>query len=562
MRWEILNDKAPTTEIDRTNLPIALRSILLQRGYSSLAAIQEFFSPSLDQLHPPLLMKDMQVAVDRLQQAISGQQKIMILGDYDVDGTTSVAMFSLFLHQFTNQIIHYVPDRYTEGYGVSMNAIDFALSSNVGLIVALDCGIKSLASIAYAKQFGIDFIVCDHHLPGNELPAAVAILNPKQKDCDYPFKELCGCGVGFKFIQAYYQTVGIPKEQAFTFLDLVATAIAADLVPMVGENRVLAYHGLRKLNQNPRPGLRILGRNIKHANWTINDIVFQLAPRINAAGRIWHGILAVDLLMSTEETTTEKYADQIEEFNLQRRELDRLTTIEALELISVNKEENAVTTVVNQSNWNKGVIGIVASRLIETYYRPTVVFTESDGILAASARSVPGFDLYKALESCSEFLLQFGGHQYAAGMTTTAENLPLFKEKFTEYVEQNWAVEEREPVVVIDSCLSINTINKELFRILHQFEPYGPGNHQPVFIDEFILTDQLVETIGQDQSHLRIQFVTPVGQKISAIGFGMGKHKSAMQVGSKIQLVYSLEENHFRGQVYPQLKIRDLRVGK
>lgn len=559
MQWNFLQSTEPPLSIPGLTLHPVVMQLLQQRGYTAYEDIRQFFRPDLSQLHSPFLLKDMDRAVQRLHNAVTAQQNIMVLGDYDVDGTCSVAMFSLFLHHFTSRITTYIPDRYTEGYGISYQAIDKATELQCQLIVALDCGVKSIDHINYATSKGIDFIICDHHLPGAELPQAVAVLDPKRSDCDYPYSELCGCGVGFKLIQAYYQHIGEHPEKAYAYLDFVAIAIAADIVPITGENRILAYYGLSLLNTNPRVGFKILGRRIQHPVWKISDLVFQFAPRINAAGRIHHGSLAVELLGATAEAVAEKLAHQIEEYNTNRRELDRTVAQEALDWIRLNGEENNAATVVYNPNWHKGVIGIVASRLIETYYRPTLVLTRTGDKWVGSGRSVKGIDLYQALEACQDHLIQFGGHTFAAGFSLHDNQLADFKKAFENYVDSNWQMEDRLPQITIDAHLDICQITAGFLRILHQFEPFGPSNMRPVFATTFHAADVKVMRLGADNKHLKIIFPSELSAALPAIGFNWGKLYDTIMTGQPMEMAYQIEENYFRGIYTTQLRIVDLR---
>ena len=477
MRWTL--KPAPNTQktaklAAELGVPQSIASLLIQRGVETFAQAKKFFRPSLEDLHDPFLMKDMDRAVERIEKAIAQGENIMVYGDYDVDGTTSVALMSSYLLSKYPNVATYIPDRYAEGYGVSYQGIDYAHDNDISLIIALDCGIKAIDKVAYAKEKEIDFIICDHHRPGAEIPDAVAVLDPKRKDCNYPYDELCGCGVGFKLIQAIAQKAGYPVNSLLPYLDLVATAIGADIVPITGENRVLAYFGLEVINTLPRTGIQALIENVKKDKLTITDVVFIIAPRINAAGRIKHGLHAVDLLKETDKERAMKMAAEIESFNAERKDLDKLITEQALEQILDKKEENRKTTVVFKEDWHKGVIGIVASRLTETYYRPTLVFTQSGEKLAASARSVTGFDVYEALEGCAEHIEQFGGHKYAAGLTLHEKDYENFKQKFEEVVSQS--IDERllVPEIRVDMKMELSDINPKFYRILRQFAPFGP----------------------------------------------------------------------------------------
>ena len=534
-------------------------TLLLQRGIETYEEAKKFFRPSLDDLHDPYLMKDMDKAVERIEKAIQNQENILVFGDYDVDGTTAVSLVSSYLKSFYPNVATYIPDRYNEGYGISYLGIDFADDNDFSLIIALDCGIKSIEHIAYAKEKGIDFIVCDHHRPGDELPDAVAVLDPKRADCDYPYKELCGCGVGFKLIQALGKNRNQDIDDLVPYLDLVATAIAADIVPITGENRVLAKFGLEVINAAPRAGIKALIQNIKKKTLTISDVVFIIAPRINAAGRIKHGNYAVELLTEFDLAQAIQFAADIETFNADRKDLDKQITKQALSQIIENNEENRFSTVVYQEDWHKGVIGIVASRLVENYYRPTVVFTKSGEKLAASARSVKDFDIYNALEACAEHLEQFGGHMYAAGMTIKEENLQAFKQAFEEFVEKTIHPDLLTPEVSIDAEINLSDINPKLLRILRQFEPFGPENMTPVFLTKNVYDTGYPKQLGSENEHLRLFVKQDDSEGFGTIGFGLGKKIEIARNRNVFDLVYSIEENEWNGNTTIQLQMRDLK---
>ena len=537
-----------------------IASLLIQRGITNFEEARLFFKPTWSDLHDPFLMKDMDLAVQRIEKAIANQERILVFGDYDVDGTTAVALMSSYLKTMHPEHIDtYIPDRYLEGYGVSTKGIDYANDNGFTLIIALDCGIKSIDKVAYAKTKNIDFIICDHHRPGSELPAAVAVLDPKREDCHYPFDELCGCGVGFKLIQALAEKRGQTVDSLKPYLDLVATAIGADIVPMVGENRILAKFGLEVINSNPRPGIKALGQSLKKNQMTITDVVFVIAPRINAAGRIKHGNYAVQLLTEFDENQAIDFAKEIDEFNAFRKELDRGITQEALSQIQENQEENRSTTVVFHENWHKGVIGIVASRLTETYYRPTVVFTKSGDKLAASARSVRNFDLYNALEQCQEHLEQFGGHMYAAGMTLKPEQYPDFKRKFEEVVAATIPKELLIPEIKVDLPLSLQDIDEKFMRILNRFEPFGPENMHPIFWTENMFDTGYAKTMGNQDEHLKLFVRQGNSEGFSAIGFGLGNKISFVEKRKPFQALFSLDENEWNGQKNVQIRLRDLK---
>jgi single-stranded-DNA-specific exonuclease len=563
MRWN-LKSKPEKEKVQ--NLQNALQideivaTLLVQRGVETYEQAKTFFRPSLEDLHNPYLMKDMDKAVARIEKAIIESENIMVFGDYDVDGTTAVALVSSYLRTFYPNVATYIPDRYAEGYGVSYKGIDFAEDNGITLIVALDCGIKSIDHVNYANNKNIDFIICDHHRPGNELPKAVAVLDPKREDCSYPYDELCGCGVGFKLIQALGQNRNQTIEYFLPYLDLVATAIAADIVPMTGENRVLAKFGMEVINTNPRPGIKALIQSIKKKEITITDVVFVAAPRINAAGRIKHGDYAVRLLTEFNLEQAEIFAKEIEENNTERKGLDKQITKEALLQIEENNEQEQFSTVVYHENWHKGVIGIVASRLIETYYRPTIVFTKSGDFLAASARSVKDFDVYNAIDACSEHLEQFGGHMYAAGMTLKPENYEKFKNAFEKVVQETIPPELLIPEIAIDAEINFSDISPKLVRVLKQFEPFGPQNMHPVFMTSNVVDTGYAKTLGSDDEHLKLFVKQNESDGIGAIGFGLGKHLSSIQNRNPFQIAYVLEENEWNGKVDLQLSARAIKV--
>lgn len=562
MRWTI--KPKPTQEaIDHLSKALGtddlVAQLLIQRGITNYEEAKAFFRPELNHLHDPFLMKDMALAVERIEQAIADGENILVYGDYDVDGTTSVALMSSFLLETYPNVATYIPDRYSEGYGISFQGIDFAADNDISLIIALDCGIKAIDQIKYAKEKGISVIVCDHHRPGETLPDADAILDPKQKDCEYPYKELCGCGVGFKLIQALGSKQGKTIDDLISYLDLVATAIAADIVPITGENRVLAYYGLMVINENPRTGIKALIDQTKKSELTITDVVFIIAPRINAAGRMKHGQHAVALLMENDFTTAKKYASEIELFNTERRSLDQEITQEALVQIQENREEGNFTSVVYHENWHKGVIGIVASRLTETYYRPTLVFTKSGDKLAASARSVKGFDVYNALEDCSDCLEQFGGHMYAAGLTLLEEQYETFKKRFEKVVSETIDPKLLQPEISVDAKISMDKITPKLMRILKQFAPFGPGNMTPVFMAEGLKDTGYARGVGEEEKHLKCSLYQPGSNPIGAIGFNLGNKLDRVKGLKPFDAVFSLDENEWNGKVSLQLKLRDIR---
>ncbi|WP_010519551.1 single-stranded-DNA-specific exonuclease RecJ [Croceivirga radicis] len=562
MRWTI-KPKPEQKMVDALatalNVDGLVAHLLVQRGITNYEEAKKFFRPELKHLHDPYSMKDMDKAVHRIVKAIEDGENILVYGDYDVDGTTAVALMSSFLLERYPKVATYIPDRYTEGYGVSFKGIDFAEDNEFTLIIALDCGIKALDKVAYAKEKGIDFIICDHHRPGEQVPSAVAVLDPKQEDCSYPYKELCGCGVGFKLIQALAAEEGLGIDALLPYLDLVATAIAADIVPITGENRVLAYYGLEVINSQPRTGIKAIINQLKKNRLTITDVVFVIAPRINAAGRMEHGQHAVNLLVETNYAQAENFAKEIEEFNTDRKGLDRTITQEALQQIVANKEEEKYTSVVYQEDWHKGVIGIVASRLTETYYRPTLVFTKSGNKLAASARSVKGFDVYNALEACADCIEQFGGHKYAAGLTLLEEQYAEFKKKFEEVVSTTIDAKLLTPELHIDAILELNQITPKLMRIIKQFAPFGPGNMTPVFMTENVKDSGYAKGVGQEEAHLKMAVTKNGAGPISAIGFNLGKKLSLLKNHNSVAIAYTLDENEWNGNVSLQLKIKDIK---
>ena len=561
MRWTL--KPAPNSEkvkvlAKELQVEPTIAKILCQRNIESFNDAKLFFRPSLKDIHDPFLMKDMDLAVARIDKAIANQENILVFGDYDVDGTTAVSLVASYLRTLTPNIATYIPDRYAEGYGVSYAGIDFAEDNDFSLIIALDCGIKAIEKVAYASEKKIDFIICDHHKPGDKIPNAVAVLNAKREDCSYPFDELCGCGVGFKLIQALGISRNQTIEEFIPYLDLVATAIAADIVPMNGENRVLAYYGLQVINQNPRNGIKALIHQAKKKVLTITDVVFTIAPRINAAGRLKHGNYAVELLTEMDFDSAIQFAADIEIFNADRKDLDKKITDEALIQIIDNEEEERFTSVVYQEDWHKGVIGIVASRLIEKYYRPTLVFTKSGDKLAASARSVKGFDVYNALQACSEFIEQFGGHKYAAGLTLLPENYTNFKNKFEEVVSKTIDKNLLTPEITIDAEIELSEITPKLFRILEQMAPFGPQNMKPVFKSSCVRDNGYGKQVGADKTHLKLNvFQGDNKQTFGAIGFNLGDKLDHVQ--NDFDIVYTLDENVWNGHKSIQLVLKDLK---
>ncbi len=553
-----------------------LANLLVQRGIDTVEKANKFFKPDLSDLHDPFLMKDMDRAVERVEQAVKRGEKIMIYGDYDVDGCTAVALVYKFLRQIGHKnLTFYIPDRYTEGYGISVRGIDVAARKGVSLVIALDCGIKATEKVLYAKTKGVDFIICDHHLPAEEIPQAVAVLDPKRVDCNYPFDELSGCGVGFKLVQAYAQKNGIPFSQILDLLDLLVVSIASDIVPLSDENRILAYFGLKNLNSRPSKGLlsiiKICGLD-KH-QITIDDIVFKIGPRINAAGRMRMdendenaspsgGHAAVELLIEGNESEAAKFGEVIDAYNQDRKSIDRSVTQEAHDYIEQHPDLKALkSTVVYNPKWMKGIVGIVASRLIETYYRPTVVLTMSNGFVTGSARSVPGFDLYQAVESCSDLLENFGGHMYAAGLTMKPENVAEFTRRFNAYVEEHIDPQMLIPQVDADSELLFSEITPEFRHHLNRFQPFGPGNMSPVFVTRSVSNHGDAKLVGLEREHLKMDLIQrqKPNTKIPAIAFQQPTHYDWVRSGRPIDVCYQIVENHYRGMVTTQLRVRDIK---
>ena len=553
-----------------------LTNLLVQRGIDTVEKANRFFNPQLADLHDPFLMKDMDRAVERIERAVANNEMIMVYGDYDVDGTTAVALVYKFLKQIGHKnLVFYIPDRYNDGYGISIKGIDFAARKGVTLAIALDCGIKAVEKVVYAKQKGVDFIICDHHLPADEIPAAVAVLDPKRNDCNYPFNELSGCGVGFKLVQAYAQKHGIPFKDIEHLLDLLVVSIASDIVPLTGENRILAYYGLERLNRMPSSGLgsiiKICG--LERQTITIDDIVFKIGPRINAAGRMRMdendenaapsgGFAAVELLVEGNEKQAREFCDVIDSYNQDRKNIDRSVTQEAHDYIESNPHlKDRKCTVIYNPKWMKGIVGIVASRLIETYYRPTVVLTMSNGFVTGSARSVPGFDLYQAVESCSDLLENFGGHMYAAGLTMRPENVEAFKERFNAYVEKNIDPQILVPQVDVDSELLFSDITPAFHRQLNSFQPFGPGNTAPVFATYGASSHGEAKLVGAEMEHLRMDLVQKQkpNTSIQTIAFQQPTHYEWVRSGRPIDVCYQIVENHYRGTVTTQLRIKDIK---
>jgi single-stranded-DNA-specific exonuclease len=566
-RW-IVKDKGDTAVVKQLSEALgvseSLANLMVQRNIKSAGDAKAFFNPSLEYLHDPFLMKDMNIAVDRISSAVKKNEKILVYGDYDVDGTTAVALMYSFLKDQYSNVEYYIPDRYKEGYGVSFQGLDYAYQNNCKVVITLDCGIKAVEKVKYARTKGLDVIICDHHYPGDEIPKALAVLDPKQPSCNYPYKELSGCGVGFKLIHAYSRVHGIPFSEIYHYLDLVAVSIASDIVPITGENRVLAYFGLKQLNESPRMGLKEIIRESEVTKaLSIEDVVFKIGPRINAAGRMETGSKAVDLLVSSNTTLATGISKEINNFNIERRSVDRIITTEAMRMISEDQRTvNSRTTVLYNPTWKKGVIGIVASRLIETYYRPTVILTESNGFATGSARSVQGYDLYQAIEACSDLLESFGGHMFAAGLTLKKENIRPFMVRFEQFVHDTITEEQRVPRVFVDSELSFSEISESFFKTMSQFQPFGPENMSPVFVSRNVFDIGSGRMVGSSGEHLKLDLCQEsTGQKsFSAIAFSQANHFEYIKGGNPFDICYSLEMNEFRGNRNLQLNIRDIKT--
>jgi single-stranded-DNA-specific exonuclease len=551
----------------------SLTNLLVQRGVSTFEEAKTFFRPSLNDLYDPFLMKDMDKAIARITSAIENHEQILVYGDYDVDGTSAVSLVYTFLQSFHKEIDFYIPDRYDEGYGISIKGIDFAAGANVKLIIALDCGIKAVEKVAYATTKGIDFIICDHHRPGAEIPPAAAVLDPKRHDCPYPYKELSGCGIGFKLIQAYSQKNNLPFENLTQYLDLVAISIASDIVDITGENRILAYFGLKLINTRPRPGLEALlrysammknddgqGGCVFIRELTITDLVFMIGPRINAAGRIESGKNSVRLLITKDLEDAMLVAVQINAYNTERKALDTLATQQALGMIGADEKlKSARSTVIYHPDWHKGVIGIVASRLTESYYRPTIVLTLSNGLITGSARSVRDFDIYEAVDACSDFLEHFGGHKFAAGLSLKPENLELFSTSFETAVRERLQGIELFPVLEVDSLLPLSKINSRFYNVLKQFAPFGPGNMAPLFITKGVMDAGGSRIVGKN--HLKLSVVHPdiAGGPFSAIAFQQGERFGLIEKQIPFNICYHIEENEWNGAVNIQLNVKDIK---
>ena len=566
MKWQ-LKDIKPETILEHSKVnktSYLFSNILLSRGIVTKKDIYKYFHPENSELYDPFLLTDMNKSVEKIHDIIESDKKILVYGDYDVDGTTSVALVYSFFNSIYSNLDFYIPDRYEEGYGISYKSIDWAVENNFSLIIALDCGIKAVEKIDYATGKGVEFIICDHHLPGEKIPDATAVLDPKRVDCNYPYKELSGCGVGFKLVQAYSIINDIPFSVLIPYLDLVAVSIASDIVPVTGENRILAYYGLKQLNENPGTGLKAIinEANMGKRKIRIGDIVFKIGPRINAAGRIESGKKAVELLTAEDNDLAYEMSKKINDFNIERRKIDQNITREALQMISSDpKLENTKSTVVYDPGWHKGVIGIVASRLTESYYRPTVVLTESDGLATGSARSVLGFDLYKAINTCSDLLENFGGHMYAAGLTMKKENIPLFRQRFEEVVSKTILDDQLIPRVEVDVEFNLEDINEDFYYILDKFQPFGPGNMPPLFVSRNVCDSGNGRAVGSTGEHLKLELIEK-GESVkavSAIAFNMSNHLSHIKEGKPFDVCYSIEMNEFRGESNLQLNVKDIK---
>ncbi|MFP4555684.1 MAG: single-stranded-DNA-specific exonuclease RecJ [Bacteroidales bacterium] len=564
-RWNYKEAGNPSTIeglMNSLGLDRVLATLLVQRGIETYEEAKKFFRPRLEDLYDPFLMKDMGKAVARIDKAIASGEKILVYGDYDVDGTTAVALVYSFLQKRHSNIGNYIPDRYSEGYGISYTGIDYAAENGYTLIIALDCGIKAVDKIEYAKGKGIDFIICDHHLPAEKIPDAIAALDPKRLDCEYPFKELSGCGVGFKLLQGYCQYKNISLDELYPYLDLVAVSIASDIVPVIDENRILTFFGLKQLNESPRKGLKAIIKlaGIESHVIAIDDIVFRIGPRINAAGRMESGKSAVDLLCAKNDSIAYEMGSVVNSCNNDRKHIDRSITHEALRMIASDSAlQNKRTTVLFNPQWHKGVVGIVASRLIETYFRPTVILTESNGFATGSARSVPGFDLYQAVESCADLLENFGGHMYAAGLTMKVENVPVFIERFENYVNEHIKPELLIPQIDIDARLNFSDITDKFFRILKQFQPFGPGNMSPIFVTENVYDTGNSRLVGVEKEHLKLALIQEDNPKVfQGIAFQMAEYYKGIQKGTSFGVCYSITENNFRGVKSLQLRVKDI----
>ncbi len=566
-RWSVKHPSAEEETLiaklsKELNINTVLASLLVYRNITDYDTARMYFNPQLVNLHDPFLMKDMDKAVVRLNQAIGNKEKILVYGDYDVDGITAVAVVYKILRKFTNNLDYYIPDRDTEGYGISTQGIDYAAENGFGLIISLDCGIKACDKVDYANEKGIDFIITDHHNPSEELPKAVAVLDPKQSDCYYPYGDLSGCGVGFKLMQAFCKSNGLGFDNISDCLDLVAVSIASDIVPITRENRIMAYHGMRKMTTKPCLGLSAImeSANLMNRNITISDIVFKVGPRLNASGRVRTAKEAVELLISSDKEEARLKCEDINEHNLKRRNLDKNITEEALDTMSLDEDlSNKKSTVLFNPNWHKGVIGIVASRLIEKHHKPTIVLTKSNGLVTGSARSVPGFDLYSAVSSCSDLLEAYGGHTFAAGLSMKEENVEAFIEKFEEYVQANISDEQLIPTLNIDSELNLSLISQKFVNILERMRPYGPENMKPLFVTRRLRDTGYTSLVGANKEHIRFNLIDDYGYRINAIAFNQAKFYDYIKAGGLIDICYHIEENTFKDRTSVQLMVKNIK---
>ena len=562
MRWQprpIPNDEAIKLLQSQIGISRNTSIILAQRGINNYHSAKSFFRPKFNNLHDPFLMKDMKFAIDRIKEAINNKEKILIYGDYDVDGVASTALLTNFLRQKTNNIFPYIPDRETEGYGVSFNGIKKAIKKQVSLIISIDCGIKALKEVEYAKKNNIDFIICDHHLPESEIPNAIAVLDPKRVDCKYPFKELCGCGIGFKLIQALSLEWDMNTRKLINYLDLVSLATVADQVPLYDENRIITYLGLEQINKEPRPGIKALLSDFKGDEISTSTLVFKLCPKVNAAGRMKHANLALELLMCEKLEHTVNLSEQISSINIERREEDKKTTEEALTQIKQKEEESFYSTLVHNDNWHPGIIGIVASRLIEKYYRPTIVLTKQGEYYIGSARSINGFDIYKALKKCSNLLEQFGGHKYAAGLKLHESKLKLFRSEFEKFSNKNISEKQKIKTLIYDLEISLSDLNFKFFKIIEQMEPFGPNNLKPIFCSRNCVTTSQTRTVGNDNKHLQL-FIKSKNKIYKGIAFGRGDLLNKINESKGFDILYSVEKNTWNGNTELQLIIMDLKL--
>ncbi len=549
---------------DELSISPILSQLLVQRDILTFEDARSFFRPDLADLHDPFLMADMQNAVNRLTSAMQKNEKIIVYGDYDVDGTTSVSLVYKFLKQFYANIEFYIPDRYTEGYGISVQGIDYAATNGFKLIIALDCGIKAIEKVKYATEKGVDFIICDHHTPDDTLPPAVAVLDPKRIDCQYPYKHLSGCGVGFKLMQAFAITNNIDFSKLTPLLDLLALSIASDIVPITGENRILAFFGLKQINSSPSVGVKAILDvcSLADRDITISDIVFKIGPRINASGRMKQASEVVELLVSGDHAFAKEKSDTINDYNNDRKDLDKFITDEAIALIGADdRYKNRKSIVVHKADWHKGVIGIVASRLTEEFYKPSIVLANSNGLASGSARSVPGFDIYKAIDSCRDLLETFGGHMYAAGLSMKEENIPAFTDRFEQFVAENILEEQTYPQIEIDAVLEFKDITPKFFRVLKQFAPFGPGNMKPIFVSKKVLDFGTSRLVGKEQEHLKLELIDTSSENVmNGIAFRMHEYNAHLKALNPLDICYTLEENNFNGNTSIQLMIRDIKI--